>query len=285
MEKIFTPKRCERLAQSGAVCISFGMESGNQRVLDLIDKGTKVEYMQDTMRNFSEAGVAVQLMAFTHFPSETELERSETRAFIKQNEPFWATGGLDKFVLTGKAIVARNPDKFGIDLMEVKDLDTEVYVAYKIDNKVHQRSFEEMRSAEHVESDEEIWPETLSRPWAGSTDTLHSMIFYQTYGRHFFKQHPARLSTREENEGAIKRSPFDISAITKNRKRFRAYVKEQRSQPSEPTYRSFQAWIDRQAPLQRQTNAVYWVSYEARSIAFVKSVHKLSALPTAKIST
>jgi hypothetical protein len=47
------------------------MESGNQRVIDLIDKGTNVAYMAQTMKNFSSAGIACQLMAFTDFPTET----------------------------------------------------------------------------------------------------------------------------------------------------------------------------------------------------------------------
>ena len=29
MEKIFLPDRCKKMAQSGCVCVSFGMESGN----------------------------------------------------------------------------------------------------------------------------------------------------------------------------------------------------------------------------------------------------------------
>ena len=50
MEKVFTAERCQKLKRAGCQCISFGMESGNQRVLDLIDKGTKVEFMAKTIK-------------------------------------------------------------------------------------------------------------------------------------------------------------------------------------------------------------------------------------------
>src|SRR5258708_19684875 len=72
MEKIFLPDRCKKMAESGCVCVSFGMESGNQRVLDLIDKGTKVQYMCQTMTNFAQPGRAVQLLPFQHFPTQTQ---------------------------------------------------------------------------------------------------------------------------------------------------------------------------------------------------------------------
>src|SRR5205085_2968416 len=114
MEKIFSDERCRKMMKAGCVCVSFGMESGNQRVLDLIDKGTKVQFMGETMRNFSQAGIAVQLMAFSDFPTETPEERAATIQFITENEPYWSTGGLGTFLLTGTSMIAKNPEKFGV---------------------------------------------------------------------------------------------------------------------------------------------------------------------------
>src|SRR5947209_2540463 len=104
LEKIFSKERCRKLAESGCVSVSFGMESGNQRILDLIDKGTKVAYMAETMKNFASAGIAVQLMTFTDFPTETALEKKATIEFIENNRPYWSAGGIGTFVLTGTAM-------------------------------------------------------------------------------------------------------------------------------------------------------------------------------------
>src|SRR6202034_1122851 len=118
LEKIFSGERCRKMAQSGCVCVSFGMESGNQRILDLIDKGTKVGFMSETMRNFSNARIAVQLMAFSDFPTETPEEKAETVRFIKENQDHWSTGGVRSFLLTCTSSIANNPKKLG--LLEIR---------------------------------------------------------------------------------------------------------------------------------------------------------------------
>ncbi len=112
LEKVFHPDRCKKIAESGCICLSFGMESGNQRILDLIDKGTKVAYMGQTMKNFAAAGVAVQLMAFSGFPTETTDEANETREFVREHADYWSAGGVGQFLLTGTSIIARNPEQF-----------------------------------------------------------------------------------------------------------------------------------------------------------------------------
>lgn len=281
MEKVFSKKRCERLAQSGAVCISFGMESGNQRVLDLIDKGTKVTYMQETMRNFAEAGVAVQLMAFTGFPGEQGSERRETLQFIRQNQDYWATGALESFVLTGKAIVARNPGKFGIRLREIKDLDAEIYVAYEMEdsNQVHRTTFQESLDSEH-ESTRGLLPIVFSRPWAGSTDTLHSMLYYDAFGRDFFKQHSglAELDTDQpkQGDGLLKLSPFDIEKMARHSDAFEAAVQRMRSDALEPTYPRLCAYNAAQPPLERIGEASYWIEYKERLVRLGKVIYKIA---------
>jgi hypothetical protein len=38
-----------------------------------------------------------------------------------------------------------------------------------------------------------LFPQVPPRPWAGGTDSLHSMIYYQKFGRSFFKHQPAAI--------------------------------------------------------------------------------------------
>ncbi len=136
MEKIFSEERARKMAQAGCVCVSFGMESGNQRILDLIDKGTNIQYMAATMKNFASAGVACQLMAFTDFPTETPEEQEETHHFIRETEPYWSAGGLGAFLLTGTSMIARNPEKFGITLIPTEGADVARSVAYRVNMRM-----------------------------------------------------------------------------------------------------------------------------------------------------
>ena len=177
MEKIFLPERCRKLAKAGCVCLSFGMESGNQRILDLIDKGTKVQHMGETMKNFAEAGIAVQLMAFKGFPTETPAELQDTLRFITENDEYWAAGGLGAFLLTGNAIVARKPERFGIRTVETENVDIGRGVAFRMDSQETTTSMSTEEIDASFDDRADIFPQVLGRPWAGGTDTLHSMIY------------------------------------------------------------------------------------------------------------
>ncbi|MEK8104216.1 hypothetical protein NKG94_02015 [Micromonospora sp. M12] len=75
LEKYWSDERCELLRRSGCVAISVGFESGNQRILDLIDKGTKPEQVRRTMTSMTKANIGVQMMGFTGFPPRPAKRR------------------------------------------------------------------------------------------------------------------------------------------------------------------------------------------------------------------
>lgn len=255
MEKIFLPERCHKLAKAGCVCLSFGMESGNQRVLDLIDKGTKVNHMKETMRNFSEAGIAVQLMAFKGFPTETAAEMQDTVRFVTENDQYWSTGGLGTFLLTGNAIVARHPERFGIRLEETQNVDIGRAIPFHIESTQGSSSIATEEVDASFNDCANIFPNILGRPWAGGTDTLHSMIYYEKYGKKFFKEnchYPAAGETKQDEPdilncavrlaGTIGALPFDMMEMVSHRKTHRDHVQTLRKDLVEPTYGELVKW-------------------------------------------
>jgi anaerobic magnesium-protoporphyrin IX monomethyl ester cyclase len=279
LEKIFSPERCKKIAQSGCVAISVGMESGNQRVLDLIDKGTKVAYMGDTMKNFSEAGIAVQLMAFKGFPGETPEEEKATYDFVQINQDSWSTGGIGTFVLTGTAMVARNPGKFGIRLLDTKDVDIARSVAFAEEGG----SFKGITSEESDSSFDErngVFPEVLGRPWAGGTDSLHSMIFYDAYGRKFFRENSGtKKDVGRQNSnldvlectirisGSLFESPFSLSEMQRNHKLHIEHNRQVFQSVAAPTYPGLCEWEQTLAPVMNTpykraygiSNGLHWL--------------------------
>jgi anaerobic magnesium-protoporphyrin IX monomethyl ester cyclase len=274
MEKIFSLDRCRKLAKSGCVCISFGMESGNQRVLDLIDKGTKVTYMAETMRNFSAADIAVQLMTFSGFPTETAVEKKATLDFIDTNREYWSAGGMGEFLLTGTAIVARKPELFGIKILETKNMDVARRVNYCVGDSAKPPVMATEDYDASFDGDGGIFPTTLGRPWAGGTDTLHSMIYYSACGKSFFKDHPLDTSVvgidGEKPDvldctlrlaGRVTKSGFDIGQILRNRRKQRGQIKRLMEQGIERTYSDLCQW---QSTIQPVTNSKaeddYWIA-------------------------
>lgn len=275
MEKVFSPERCKRMSESGCVCVSFGMESGNQRVLDLIDKGTRVEYMGTTMKNFSDVGIAVQLMAFTDFPTETQTEKEETHRFVKDHDDYWATGGIGTFLLTGTAIVAKDPERFGVKLVDTVDADVHRAVDWNLlsDEAEGREGVRAEDSDASFDFNRGLFPEVLGRPWAGATDTLHTMIYYRRHGKRFFREHPLQPDRydgyKEESNllksgfslfGRMRESVFDIARIIERRKEYMQYLKRLAKVPQEPTLKSFREWgADRQSVRRNADGPSYWL--------------------------
>lgn len=289
MEKIFSPERCRKLAKSGCVCISFGMESGNQRILDLIDKGTKVAYMGETMRNFAAAGIAVQLMAFTDFPTETPAEKKETYEFVQAHEDYWSTGGMGAFLLTGTSIIARNPERFGIKLIETGDTDVARAIAYRVDTEEDREVLLTEDSDVSFDGDGGVFPRILGRPWAGGTDSLHTMIYYEAHGRKFFKEHPIEDGAADRPEleeellrstisipGKLNESAFDIVRILNNREAFVEHVKRLLLVPVEPTYSNFGQWQSSVPPVPRNPDGTaYWIVAGKKSARLDKLIYRI----------
>jgi len=295
LERVFSPERCRKIQSSGCVHVSFGMESGNQRILDLIDKGTKVEYMGETMKNFAEAGVAVHLFTFTGFPTETEEEKEETKNFIRRNDPWWSGGGMGTFLLTGTAIVAKDPSRFGVKLVETKDADVARALAFELGEERDDDTLTTVSSEDSDQSFENsagVFPGVLGRPWAGSTDCLHTMIYYEIYDRTFFRVHAIELemSPGPEDEadllactlevpGVLRESRFDLQHIVNERREFVSWLREITAVPEEPTLRKYLAWSADREPLAPSAGGpTYWIRCGERVAQVEKLVYRLLAV-------
>lgn len=176
LEKYWSDERCELLRRSGCVAISVGFESGNQRILDLIDKGTKPEQVRRTMTAMTKANIGVQMMGFTGFPTETREEALDSITFLRENPDLWTLGGLGDFMLTPGAIVAKEPDRFGItNVRPVEGSDIVRMLQY--DEPVT-----EAAQAEIAQAKADLNPGHFHRPWLGSTDTPHTFFYHDRYG-------------------------------------------------------------------------------------------------------
>jgi anaerobic magnesium-protoporphyrin IX monomethyl ester cyclase len=295
MEKIFSQERCRKMARSGCVSISFGMESGNQRILNLIDKGTKVAFMGETMKNFAAAGIAVQLMAFSHFPTETAAERKETSAFVEANKEHWSAGGVGKFVLTGTALVAKNPEKFGITLIEPQGADIKRSLGFHTNDNEQRHVLSAEDGDDSFDDTNGLFPNVLHRPWAGSTDSLHSMIYYDEYGASFFKDHcsntlsaPVTPAGTEEDlsstlviHGQLAETDLDIDGLFRQRAQLRDHIAALRQSAIEPTYTHFKKWAQELPSVEREKKS-YWIIQRGRCLKIAHLVHTVLSRAAAR---
>lgn len=180
-ESSWSREHCDLLKRSGCVCVSIGFESGNQRILDLMNKGTRIENIKAVMENFARAGIGVEIMGFTGFPSETPEEAMETVEFLWDHRPFWTFGGLGQFVMLSGSAVAQNHQRFGITQVHRfrgNDVHRTLHYAdpvQKIDQDPTLKSrLEVARTA--------VGKRYGGPPFLGGLDSAHTIMYHDYYG-------------------------------------------------------------------------------------------------------
>jgi radical SAM superfamily enzyme YgiQ (UPF0313 family) len=68
--------------------VSFGLESGSQRLLDAMDKGCSVERNGQFIREATEAGLSIRCTMFKGFPGETADDLMLTAHFLESHSDF-----------------------------------------------------------------------------------------------------------------------------------------------------------------------------------------------------
>lgn len=113
------------LRRSGCRRLDLGLESYNQRVLDLMRKGTKTADVEPSLQALLGNKVPVHLFCMTGFPGETEEEALRTQEFSadvlrRSREEFgvpYSTSANGPFILDVLSPVGERPDLFGVELV------------------------------------------------------------------------------------------------------------------------------------------------------------------------
>ena len=79
------PDFCIALKQSGCVMLKLGIESGDQGVLDSLEKGISVETASVVLKNLQRAGIAAYVYLLFGTPAETEAAAKRTLEFTVKN--------------------------------------------------------------------------------------------------------------------------------------------------------------------------------------------------------
>jgi len=83
-----TPEVLQKAREAGCRHIIYGIESGSQRVLNLMHKHYKIEDADKVIKATHEAGIVVTANFMFGFPGETEEDFQFTLDFIKRNAKF-----------------------------------------------------------------------------------------------------------------------------------------------------------------------------------------------------
>ena len=200
-EPSLTPDACRELARGGALAFSLGIESADERVLKLINKGVRPDAMRCVINNLADAGIAAECMTFTGFPTETVAEALATIRFLESLRDRISLFICGEFHLVPGSLVARHPEKYGLD-----DLWTVTGDAF-IKTLFYTESDPPLTPAEFETVDRAV--AELSRsfrmhryPWAGSLSTAHTLLWYNRFGPAVFRDLARNRSVQRRRQEA-----------------------------------------------------------------------------------
>jgi anaerobic magnesium-protoporphyrin IX monomethyl ester cyclase len=81
------PGEVEALRRAGAQTVWLGAESGSQKILDAMEKGTRVEQIHEAARLLQEAGIKVGFFLQFGYPGETHSDIQKTLKMVRDCDP------------------------------------------------------------------------------------------------------------------------------------------------------------------------------------------------------
>jgi len=131
-EKSFTPQRLLLFKQAGLTMILWGVESGCERIMKLINKGVDLDERLGILRAARNAGIWNFAFIFFGFPSETEQEAWETIRLIKNNRDIINSYGRSVFTLGKHSKIRGKAEDLGIAGFIEDDQEFATILSYRV---------------------------------------------------------------------------------------------------------------------------------------------------------
>ena len=131
-DKEFTAPVFHTLREGGLTMVMWGIESANERILKLINKGVDIHKRLDILRAAHDAGIWNFAYIFFGFPSETEEEAQQTIDLICDNTDIINAYGRSVFTLGKHSKIRRNAKELGIVDMIADDQEFSTILNYRV---------------------------------------------------------------------------------------------------------------------------------------------------------
>jgi len=121
--KEFNLELLKQMKTSGCTAIMWGVESACQRILNLINKGTNIEEIENILKQSKEAKIKNAIYAFGGFPTESEEEYNKTIDWLKKNKELIDLQFTGLFRLTKNSRIEKNKEEFKISSTKLTNED------------------------------------------------------------------------------------------------------------------------------------------------------------------
>jgi len=136
----FNKRTLEVLKQSGCEKLYFGLESGSQKVIDEMNKGTKLAVIRNILRDAKEVGIGIHLFIMIGFPTEREADLKLSFKFIEEIIPLVDKDAFSNYIsiyqLKPHTPVFNHPTQFNMkNIFRKEGYDLEYIYGYERKDK------------------------------------------------------------------------------------------------------------------------------------------------------
>jgi radical SAM superfamily enzyme YgiQ (UPF0313 family) len=182
-EKIMDENLFRKMKQAGFNFLMFGLESANDRILSLIDKGTCKEVEHDVLKRSHEAGIWNHSFLFFGFPTETRDEAQETIDFLMNNLDSVHSFGPGVFLLNRDSSCYQYPEKFAISkIVQDPEANIAMNLDFVCDEGMTRQEAVEMNN-KCIQAAEESFPSL--NVW-GTLPREHFLLYLDRFGKETF---------------------------------------------------------------------------------------------------
>ncbi len=109
-----TKQFLQKMKKAGCQQISYGVESGSQKVLNLMNKGYTIETIDEVIFNTYMAGIEQGINLLLGFPKEEEDDFQQTCEFIRRNGKFISFVNISTLGIEPGTTIYNDKEKFNI---------------------------------------------------------------------------------------------------------------------------------------------------------------------------
>ncbi|UCD11609.1 MAG: radical SAM protein [Nitrospinaceae bacterium] len=179
-EKVMDDTLFRKMRDAGFIFLMFGLESSNDRVLALIDKGTTKAVEREVLKKSSDAGIWNHAFLFFGFPTETRGEAQETMDFLKDNLETIHSFGPGVFLLNRDSSCYQYPEKYSISkIVQDPEANIAMNLDFVADEGMTREEAAEM-NARCIRMAEEYFPSLYL--W-GTLPREHFLLYLDRFGK------------------------------------------------------------------------------------------------------
>lgn len=125
-EHLTDPSFCRELKKSGCIMLKLGLESGDQQVLDYMNKGCNVDASSASLKALKRAGIATYVYLLFGTPLETVREARKTLNFVAEHRDY-----IDYINLAVFNLPINSPESGNVDIVDFYEGDLSLYTDFK----------------------------------------------------------------------------------------------------------------------------------------------------------